>query len=136
VAEGSSGARLRARAEILVLDEPTSALDPIAEWRVFEHIREMAQGKAVLLISHRFSTVRMADRVHIVEQGAIVESGTHAELLALNERYARMYDVQARSYRKGSDGPGEAGEAGEAAQPAGPSQLADPAGRQERGRPD
>jgi ATP-binding cassette subfamily B protein len=85
-------------AEILVLDEPTSALDPIAEWRVFEHIREMAQGKAVLLISHRFSTVRMADRIHIVEQGGIVESGTHAELLALNGRYARMYDVQARSY--------------------------------------
>ncbi len=122
-------------AEILVLDEPTSALDQIAEWRVFEHIREMAPGKAVLLISHRFSTVRMADRIHIVEQSAIVESGTHAELLALNRRYARMYDVQARSYREGSapDGPGEAGAA---ARPADPSQLADPAGRQERGRPD
>jgi ATP-binding cassette, subfamily B, bacterial len=86
-------------AEILVLDEPTSALDPLAEWRVFEHIREMARGKAVLLISHRFSTVRLADRIHIVEDGSIVESGTHAELLALNGLYARMYDVQARSYR-------------------------------------
>ena len=85
-------------AEILVLDEPTSALDPIAEWRVFERIREMAQGKAVLLISHRFSTVRMADRIHIVEQGHIVETGTHAELMALDGRYARMYDVQVRSY--------------------------------------
>ena len=85
-------------AEILVLDEPTSALDPIAEWRVFERIREMAQGKAVLLISHRFSTVRMADRIHIVEQGRIVESGTHAELMALDGRYARMYEVQARSF--------------------------------------
>ncbi len=85
-------------AEILVLDEPTSALDPIAEWRVFERIREIAQGKAVLLISHRFSTVRMADRIHIVEQGRIVETGTHAELMALDGRYARMYDVQARSY--------------------------------------
>ena len=87
-------------AEILVLDEPTSALDPIAEWRVFERIREMARGKAVLLISHRFSTVRMADRIHIVEQGRIVESGTHAELMALDGRYARMYDVQARSYQQ------------------------------------
>jgi ATP-binding cassette subfamily B protein len=88
-------------AEILVLDEPTSALDPIAEWRVFERIREMAQGKAVVLISHRFSTVRMADRIHIVEQGRIVESGTHAELIALDGRYARMYEVQARSYQRG-----------------------------------
>ncbi len=87
-------------AEILVLDEPTSALDPIAEWRVFERIREMARGKAVLLISHRFSTVRMADRIHIVEQGRIVESGTHAELMALDGRYARMYDVQARSFQQ------------------------------------
>ena len=85
-------------AEILVLDEPTSALDPIAEWRVFERIREMAQGKAVLLISHRFSTVRMADRIHIVEQGHIVETGTHAELMALDGRYARMYEVQAKSF--------------------------------------
>jgi len=85
-------------AEILVLDEPTSALDPLAEWRVFERIREMAQGRAVLLISHRFSTVRLADRIHIVEQGRIVESGSHAELLALDGRYARMYDVQVRSY--------------------------------------
>ena len=85
-------------AEILVLDEPTSALDPIAEWRVFERIREMAQGKAVLLISHRFSTVRMADRIHIVEGGHIAETGTHDELMALNGRYARMYEVQARSF--------------------------------------
>ena len=65
---------------------------------MFERIREMAQGKAVLLISHRFSTVRMADRIHIVEQGHIVETGTHAELMALDGRYARMYEVQARSF--------------------------------------
>jgi ATP-binding cassette, subfamily B, bacterial len=86
-------------AQILVLDEPTSALDPRAEWQVFEHIRELAQGKAVILISHRFSTVRLADRIHIVDHGRIVESGTHEELLALDGTYAGMYEVQARAYQ-------------------------------------
>ena len=86
-------------AEILVFDEPTSALDPTSEWNAFEHIRELAKGRAVILISHRFSTVRMADRIHILEHGRIVESGSHDELMALDARYARMYEVQARAYR-------------------------------------
>jgi ATP-binding cassette, subfamily B, bacterial len=86
-------------AEILVFDEPTSALDPNAEWKAFEHIRELANGRAVILISHRFSTVRMADRIHILENGRIVESGSHDELMELDGRYARMYEVQARAYR-------------------------------------
>ena len=86
-------------AQILVLDEPTSALDPNAEWKVFEHIRGLAQGKAVVLISHRFSTVRMADRIHILEGGRIIESGAHDELMALGGTYAGMYEVQARAYR-------------------------------------
>lgn len=85
-------------AQILVLDEPTSALDPEAEWNVFEHIRRLAEGRAVVLISHRFSTVRSADRIHILDEGRIVESGTHDELVALAGRYARMYEVQARAY--------------------------------------
>jgi len=85
-------------AQLLVLDEPTSALDPEAEWSVFEHIRELAKGRAVVLISHRFSTVRSADRIHILDDGRIVESGTHDELVALGGRYARMYEVQARAY--------------------------------------
>lgn len=87
-------------AQVLVFDEPTSALDPTAEWKVFEHIRELAEGRAVVLISHRFSTVRSADRIHILEHGRIVESGTHEELLELDGVYARMYEVQARAYQE------------------------------------
>ncbi|MBE0528769.1 MAG: ATP-binding cassette domain-containing protein, partial [Thermoleophilia bacterium] len=86
-------------AEILVFDEPTSALDPVSEWQAFEHIRALAKGRAVVLISHRFSTVRNADRIHILEQGRIVESGAHADLMRLDGRYARMFEVQARAYR-------------------------------------
>jgi ATP-binding cassette, subfamily B, bacterial len=86
-------------ADVLVFDEPTSALDPLSEWKVFEHIRELARGRAVVLISHRFSTVRNADRIHILDEGRIVESGTHAELMALGGEYARMYEVQARAYK-------------------------------------
>jgi len=86
-------------AEILVFDEPTSALDPVSEWQAFEHIRALSKGRAVVLISHRFSTVRNADRIHILEQGRIVESGAHAELMRLDGRYARMYEVQARAYQ-------------------------------------
>jgi len=85
-------------AQILVFDEPTSALDPEAEARVFEHIKELARGRAVVLISHRFSTVRGADRIYILDGGRIIESGTHEELVALGGRYARMYEVQARAY--------------------------------------
>ncbi len=86
-------------AEILVCDEPTSALDPQAEWDVFQHIKQLAQGRAVILVSHRFSTVRTADRIHIFDQGRIVESGTHDELVTLGGRYAEMYEVQARAYQ-------------------------------------
>jgi ATP-binding cassette subfamily B protein len=86
-------------AQILVFDEPTSALDPQAEWDVFQHIKRLAGGRAVILISHRFSTVRTADRIHIFDQGRIIESGAHDELVALGGRYASMYEVQARAYQ-------------------------------------
>ncbi|MBN1630239.1 MAG: ABC transporter ATP-binding protein [Thermoleophilia bacterium] len=90
-------------AQILVLDEPTSALDPQAEWNVFAHIKALARGRAVVLISHRFSTVRTADRIHIFDQGRVIESGTHDELVALGGRYAEMYEVQARAYSQTRD---------------------------------
>jgi ATP-binding cassette subfamily B protein len=86
-------------AQILVLDEPTSTLDPQAEWDVFQHVKALAKGRAVILISHRFSTVRTADRIHIFDQGSVIESGTHEELVAKGGRYAEMYEVQARAYR-------------------------------------
>ena len=86
-------------AQILIFDEPTSALDPQAEWDVFQHIKKLARGRAVVLISHRFSTVQTADCIHIFDQGRIIESGAHDELLALDGRYAEMYEVQARAYQ-------------------------------------
>ncbi len=86
-------------ADVLVFDEPASALDPLAEHGVFERIRELARGRAVVLVSHRFSTVREADVIHIVDAGRIVESGTHEELVARRGVYAAMYEVQARAYR-------------------------------------
>ena len=86
-------------AQVLVLDEPTSALDPRAEWEVFRHVKELACGRAVVLVSHRFSTVSHADNIHIFDQGRIIESGTHEELLKAGGRYAQMYRAQAKAYR-------------------------------------
>ncbi|MFO1056099.1 MAG: ABC transporter ATP-binding protein [Dongiaceae bacterium] len=86
-------------AELLVLDEPTSALDARSEYEVFQRFRDLAAGRTTLLISHRFSTVRMADRIIVLEDGAIVESGTHQALLARRGRYAAMFELQAAGYR-------------------------------------
>jgi len=86
-------------ADVLVFDEPTSALDPLSEWRAFEQIRRLAQGRAVILVSHRFSTVRNADVIHIVDGGRIIESGAHEALVARRGVYAAMYEVQARGYQ-------------------------------------
>jgi ATP-binding cassette subfamily B protein len=86
-------------APFVVLDEPTAALDAQAEHDLFAGIRRLLAGRSVLLISHRFSTVREADRIHVMHAGAIVESGTHDELMALGERYARLFALQATPYR-------------------------------------
>jgi len=85
--------------EVLILDEPTSSLDAEAEAAVFERLKELAAGKTALLVSHRFSTVRMADRILVLKGGKIEELGTHAELVARGGTYARLFELQARGYR-------------------------------------
>jgi ATP-binding cassette subfamily B protein len=86
-------------AQLLVLDEPTAALDAKSELEVFERFAELTAGKMALLISHRFSTVRMADRIVVLSGGRLVEEGTHQQLLALGGQYAAMFEMQAASYR-------------------------------------
>jgi ATP-binding cassette subfamily B protein len=86
-------------AQLLILDEPTAALDAKSELEVFERFAELTQGKMALLISHRFSTVRMADRIVVLAGGHLVEEGTHQQLMALGGRYAEMFEMQAASYR-------------------------------------
>jgi ATP-binding cassette subfamily B protein len=87
------------QAELMVLDEPTAALDAQAEFEVFEHFGELMEGKIAVLISHRFSTVRMADRIVVLDGGRITELGTHAELMANAGTYAHLFNLQAEGYR-------------------------------------
>jgi ATP-binding cassette, subfamily B, bacterial len=89
---------MRQEADILVLDEPTAALDAEAEHAIFQRFRELAEGRTTILISHRFPTVRMADRIVVLEKGAIIEMGSHAELVAAGGRYAHLFTLQAQGY--------------------------------------
>jgi len=86
-------------AQLLILDEPTAALDARAEFEVFERFKELSRGKTVVLISHRFSSVRMADRIVVLVDGAVEAAGTHAELLEQRGRYAELFELQAAGYR-------------------------------------
>jgi ATP-binding cassette subfamily B protein len=86
-------------AQLLVLDEPTAALDARSEYQVFQRFAELTSGKMALFISHRFSTVRMADRIVVLEAGNIAEEGTHEHLIGMGRRYAEMFELQAASYR-------------------------------------
>ena len=90
---------MRQDAQILVLDEPTSAMDAEAEAEIFARLKEAAEGRMAVLISHRFSTVRMADHIVVLERGQVVEEGSHAELVAEGGVYARLFALQARGYR-------------------------------------
>ena len=94
-----SRAFMRSQADILVLDEPTSAIDAQAEFEIFNHFRATTQNQMVLLISHRFSTVRMADKIVVIENGEVIEQGTHKELLQLGGRYAKLFQLQAAGYQ-------------------------------------
>jgi ATP-binding cassette, subfamily B, bacterial len=86
-------------AQLVVLDEPTASLDARSEYEVFQRFAELTQGKIALLISHRFSTVRMADRIVVLENGRIAEQGSHQQLLSLGGRYSVMFELQASGYR-------------------------------------
>ena len=90
---------IREGADILVLDEPTAAMDARAEAQVFEQFRELANERMVILISHRFSTVRMADQILVIQGGRILERGDHEALMALDGHYAHLFALQARGYR-------------------------------------
>lgn len=86
-------------AQLLILDEPTAALDARAEYEVFERFAELTKGRSAVLISHRFSTVRMADRILVLEKGQLIEIGSHNELILKKGRYAELFDLQAKGYR-------------------------------------
>jgi ATP-binding cassette, subfamily B, bacterial len=90
------------QAPFVILDEPTAALDPRAEHDLFERIRGLLAGRTVLLISHRFSSVRNADRIYVLQSGRVTEAGTHDELMGVEGHYAELFRLQAAAYLAGS----------------------------------
>ena len=85
--------------QVIILDEPSSALDPKAEYKIFQKFRELLQHQTAILISHRLSTVKMADWIYVLDRGSIIESGTHQQLIRLGGTYARMFETQAKNYK-------------------------------------
>ncbi len=90
---------MRSKADILVLDEPTAAMDAAAEATIFEHFRTLTKHRIAILISHRFSTVRMADQIIVIQDGRIIEHGSHEQLMAQDGHYAHLFSLQARGYQ-------------------------------------
>ena len=90
---------MRNGADILVFDEPTSAMDAEAEAEIFQRVRELAADQMAILISHRFSTVRMADQILVLDGGVITERGDHEALMAQDGTYAHLFGLQAEGYR-------------------------------------
>jgi ATP-binding cassette subfamily B protein len=86
-------------AQLLILDEPTAALDARAEYEVFTRFSELSRGRMAILISHRFSTVRMADRIIVLQKGCVVEEGTHEALVSKAGVYAELFELQAAGYQ-------------------------------------
>ncbi len=94
-----SRAFMRTEADILVLDEPTAAMDAAAEAKIFEHFRKLTRNRIAILISHRFSTVRMASQIVVIENGRIIERGSHEELMGVSGHYANLFSLQAAGYQ-------------------------------------
>ena len=86
--------------EICILDEPSSALDPMSEYEIFENMLKACEGKTVIFISHRLSSTVMADKIYMLEEGRIIEQGSHEELMSKNGKYAEMYQMQAKKYKE------------------------------------
>ena len=90
-----------------VLDEPTAALDPLAEKRVYDHLDQLIDGRTALFISHRLASTQFCDEVLVLEQGCLVEQGTHEMLMKAHGSYARMYEVQNSYYKDDADATAE-----------------------------
>jgi len=86
-------------AQVLILDEPTAALDARSEFEIFQRFKELSRGKTAVLISHRFSSVRMAGRIVVLADGTVEAAGTHEQLLEAGGRYAELFELQAAGYR-------------------------------------
>ena len=89
----------RKKAEVLILDEPTSNVDPQAEEKIFNELMKISKDKILVFVSQRFSTVRRADRILVVDQGRIIEQGTHSDLMKLKGKYAKLFNLQAKGYK-------------------------------------
>jgi ATP-binding cassette subfamily B protein len=86
--------------DVVILDEPSSALDPIAEYNMYRNMKKLSENKAVIFISHRLSSARIADKIYMLENGTVIEKGTHDELMRLNGQYAEMFNLQAQNYQE------------------------------------